>query len=188
VQDAEGYTPYQLYNAQADPTIRQALDRAQGHDLACDKKKQAEETQQAEGGPTAGSGTGEERPRQALAMQPFGPNWIVAENQPCQKFNPNPVPGETYTWSGGCVDGKVSGKGRLVFQFPDGGQTVYEGSMRAGKEHGQGTAVMPGGVRYEGGWREGKPHGDGMLIDSAGQGFEGKFQDGNLVCLKNINC
>ncbi len=190
VQDAKGYTPYHMSYEMT--RIHQALDGAQGHDLACDKKKQAEETQQAEGGTGAGSGTGEESPGQALAMQPFGPNWIVVENQPCQWF-PEYLMEDiedmtTVTWSGGCVDGKLSGQGRLVLQFPDGGQTVYEGSMRAGKEHGQGTAVMPGGVSYEGGWRAGKPHGDGMLIDSDGQGFEGKFQDGNLVCLKNINC
>jgi len=178
VQDAEGYTPYQLYNAQADPTIQQALGRAQGHDLACDKKKQAEEPQQAEGGPTDGSGTGEERPGQAPAMQPFGPNWIVAENQPCQAFNPNPHPGETYTWSGGCVDGKVSGKGREVLQFPDGKQSVYEGSMRAGKFHGQGTSTWADGSRYEGQWREGEFHGQGTFTGPDGSRYEGQWREG----------
>ncbi len=190
VQDAEGYTPYQLYNGQANAVIQHALDRAQGHDFACNTKEQeqTEDTQQAEGGPGGSGDTGEERPGQAPAMEPFGPNWIVAANQPCQVFLEGMRAGTTYTWSGGCVDGKLSGKGRLVLQFPDGGQTVYDGSMRAGKEHGQGTVVMPGGGRYEGGWREGKYHGWGGLINPDGQGFEGKFQDGNLVCLKNINC
>ncbi len=54
VQDADGYTPYQLYNAQENAVIRQALDRAQGHDLACNNKKQAGDLQQAEGSTGAG--------------------------------------------------------------------------------------------------------------------------------------
>ncbi len=189
LQDADGYTPYQLSNAQADAVIRQALDRAQGHDLACDNKKQAEDPQRVEGDTTTGDGTGEERAGQAPAIEHFGPNWIVAENQPCQRFSSDPVPaGTTYIWSGGCVDGKLSGTGRLVLQFPDGGQHVYEGSMRGGMEHGQGTATLSNGSRYEGGWREGKFHGWGSLTNPDGQGFAGKFQDDNLVCLKNINC
>ncbi len=48
IQDAEGYTPYQLYHAQEDVSIRQVLDRAQGHDLACNNKKQAEDPQRVE--------------------------------------------------------------------------------------------------------------------------------------------
>ena len=178
VQDAEGYTPYQLYNAQENAVIRQALDRAQGHDLACDAKKQAEDPQRVEGNTTTGDDTGEDKAGQAPAMEPFGPNWIVAENQPCQKFNPNPTPGETYTWSGGCVDGKVSGKGRGVWHLPDGRQDVYEGGMRDGKNHGQGTFTWHDGDRYEGEWRDDKPHGYGTLTLTNGESYGGQWQNG----------
>ena len=187
VRDAERYTPYHMSYEMT--RVHQALDGAQGHDLACDKKEQPGDPQRAEGDTQASGDEGEGRAEQAAStFQPFGPNWLVAANQPCQVFLEGMRAGTTYTWSGGCVDGKLSGKGRLVLQFPDGGQTVYDGGMRAGKEHGQGTAIMPGGGRYEGGWRDGKYHGWGSLTNPDGQGFEGKFQDGNLVCLKNINC
>ncbi len=183
VQDAEGYTPYQLYNGQANAVIRQALDRAQGHDIACNTKEQAEDTQQAEGGPGGGSGTGEEKPGQAPAMEPFGPNWVVAENQPCQQFDrslkPGKTPSYTYTWSGGCVDGKLSGKGRWVIQFHSGYQKVYEGSMRAGKHHGQGTMTLSDGDRYVGEWRNGRFY-NGVLSSADGsirlEKRDGKFQ------------
>ena len=41
-----------------------------------------------------------------------GPIWLTAQNKPCKVWNPYPEAGETLTWSGGCVDGKASGKGR----------------------------------------------------------------------------
>ena len=178
LQDADGYTPYQLSNVQENAVIRQALDLAQGHDLACNNKKQAGDPQRAEGGATTGDDTGEEKAGQAPAMEPFGPNWIVAENQPCQRFNPNPTPGETYTWSGGCVDGKVSGTGRGVWHLPDGGQQVEEGSWRDGKSHGYGTLTLADGNRYEGNWREDKPHGYGTFTLADGNRYEGQWHNG----------
>ncbi len=65
-------------------------------------------------------------------MKPSGPNWIVAENLPCQVYNPYPEPGELVTWSGECVDGKAEGEGWLVWRS-DGGTKTYVGSMRSSK-------------------------------------------------------
>ena len=42
-------------------------------------------------------GGGRESAGGATLLQPFGPNWIIAENQPCQLHNPYPGPGETVT-------------------------------------------------------------------------------------------
>ncbi len=69
------------------------------------------------------------------AMQPSGSNWIAAENQPCQVYNPYPEPGESVTWSGECVDGRAEGEGELVWRSSDGGTKTYVGRMRAGKFH-----------------------------------------------------
>ena len=85
----------------------------------------------------------------AAARRPIGPNWIVARNQPCQVYNPNPVAGETVTWSGSCADRKASGEGRLVWQGSY-GTHVYEGWMRDGKRHGWGTYTWANGNRYAG--------------------------------------
>ncbi|MCY4132215.1 MAG: ankyrin repeat domain-containing protein [Nitrospira sp.] len=148
VQDAEGHTPYQLSNAQSKPAIRQALDRAQGRDLACP------------------------------AMQPFGLGWVVVKNQSCQIFDSYLNPGALYTWLGGCVASKASGKGRAVERLSDGGQHVYEGSIRAGKFHGPGMTTFSNGDRYVGEYRDGKPHGYGAYIAANGESYVGQWYNG----------
>ena len=113
--------------------------------------------------------------RSAPATQPFGPNWIIATNQPCQLHNPFPEPGETVTWSGGCVDGKASGHGRMVWRGSY-GEEVYVGSMRDGRPHGRGVETYPDGSRYEGEFRDGRPHGRGVETYPDGSRYEGEFR------------
>ena len=178
VRDDRGYTPYHMSSELN--RIHRALARAGGSDAshAGDSGCQLG----SEDGPEL-TEKGEGRTGDAArALEPFGPDWIMAENQPCQRFNPNPTPGETYTWSGECVDGKVSGKGRGVWHLPDGGESVYEGSMRDGKQHGQGTSTSYG-ARSEGEWRDDKPHGHGTFTLPDGTRFEGEWRNGELLHL-----
>lgn len=178
VQDARGYTPYQMSSAMQ--RIHQALSRSGGGDLDCDKSSMVYGEGSGSGAPSEMTKQGQEGQtgESRAALKPFGPNWIIAENQPCQASNHWPLPGETYTWSGGCVDGKVSGEGRGVFHLPDGGKDVYEGRMRDGKHHGQGIFTWAKGARFEGEWRYNKPHGYGIYTDAAGARFEGKWHNG----------
>ena len=113
----------------------------------------------------------------AAALKPFGSNWIIAENQPCQLYNPSPKPGETVTWSGDCVDGKASGEGRVVWRGSY-GESVYEGGYRDGKTHGHGIYTREDGLRYEGELRDGKPHGHATVSFVNGDGYEGEWRDG----------
>ena len=112
----------------------------------------------------------------AAPLEPFGPNWIIAENQRCQLYNPSPKPGETITWSGDCVDGKASGEGRVVWRGSY-GESVYEGDFRDGKPHGHGTYTYSNGNRYEGDFRDGKPHGHGTYTSADGRRYEGEWRD-----------
>ncbi len=82
-------------------------------------------------------------------VEPFGRDWIVVENQPGQLWNLNPNPGVTVTWSGACVDGKASGRGREVWSNGD----VYEGGVQAGKIHGHGTVTSANGDAVTCEWR-----------------------------------
>ena len=114
----------------------------------------------------------------------FGPNWIVAENQPCQVYDGQPEPGERVTWSGGCVDGKASGDGRAVWRGAY-GKYVYEGEFREGKHHGHGAIIWPSGSRFEGDrfegeFRDGRMHGHVILIWGDGRRYEGELRDGTL--------
>ena len=115
-----------------------------------------------------------------LEMEPLGPNWIVAENQPCQLYHLLPDPSKTATWSGGCVDGKAHGEGRAEWRSTDSAiWEEYVGSMRAGKYDGRGAATWArhGGGRYEGGFRDGMPHGRGVYTWSNGARYEGEVDN-----------
>ena len=113
-----------------------------------------------------------------VAMKPFGPNWIIAENEPCQLYDEDLEKGETVTWSGECVDGKASGNGRAVWKRSY-GEVVYDGEYRDGKAHGRGTFTFARGYRYEGAFRDGKAHGRGTFtFATSGDRYEGAFRDG----------
>ncbi len=112
------------------------------------------------------------------ALERFGPDWIIAENQPCQLWDASGVSGdEIVTWSGDCIDGKASGQGRAVWRTPR-GVHVSEGSFRDGKKHGHGTYVWPDGGRYEGEYRNGRPHGSGSYATASGDRYEGNWTNG----------
>ena len=112
----------------------------------------------------------------------FGPEWILVENQPCHTWAPGEHSGVTVTWSGDCVDGKISGEGREVWSDPE-GEWVYEGTMWAGKSHGWGTSVGPDGTRYEGEWRDGYVHGRMTITDPNGDSRTCEYDEGfELSC------
>ena len=91
-------------------------------------------------------------------------------------WNPFPEAGEILTWSGGCVDGKTSGRGRQIWRGSY-GESVYEGEYRDGKRHGRGTLTFASGARYEGEYRDGNRHGHGTYTFADGDSYEGPFRD-----------
>ena len=112
-----------------------------------------------------------------VAMKPFGSNWSIVENQPCQVWNYGPsAEYRPLTWSGACVDGKASGEGHLTFLWR-GGEGSYKGGMTGGKVHGRGTAIWAAGDRYEGEYRDGKQHGRGTFTWADGDRYEGEYRD-----------
>ena len=116
-------------------------------------------------------------PQHVATVIPFGPNWIIVTNQPCQIYNPYPKPGESATWSGDCVNGKASGEGQTVWRDGD-GESVYQGGRRDGKVHGRGTYTYSDGGRYEGEWRDDKRDGQGTHSYSDGGRYEGEWRAG----------
>lgn len=71
------------------------------------------------------------------------PGWATTATG-CDVWDPNPLPNERVLWTGGCVDGRAEGPGRLSWRSPRVGPgaatfintSIYEGSMRAGLEEG----------------------------------------------------
>ena len=113
-----------------------------------------------------------------VSIVPFGSDWIIVENQPCQIYNAYGLSELTVTWSGACVDGKASGRGRTVWRWSGGKEAVIESGFRDGKIHGHGSLTLSGGSRYEGEWRDGKQHGHGVYTKSDGTRYEGEWRDG----------
>ena len=90
--------------------------------------------------------------------------WMELANQPgCWRWNPYPQPGETVTWSGGCTDGKASGKGEEVWRFRKDGEwktSGGRGELRGGKTHvGHWIGRFSSGEVWEGPYVDGKRHG-----------------------------
>ncbi|MDE0149157.1 MAG: caspase family protein [Rhodospirillaceae bacterium] len=117
------------------------------------------------------------RTLRAAAPNHSGSIWQKLRNRPCKVWNQAPHPGSTATWTGGCVDSKASGSGRLVWRGSF-GQDIYTGELRGGKYHGRGTYRWARGDRYEGEWREGKMHGHGIYTWPSGNRCEGMWREG----------
>lgn len=133
--------------------------------------------QQTNGHPVTGALTVEQADAllevSVAPLEPFGPNWSIVENQPCQVWNfGNAEKLEPFTWSGGCVDGKASGEGQLTWSGAS-----YRGGMVDGKKHGQGVSTYASGTRHEGGWENGEPHGFATAIFSNGNRYEGEWRE-----------
>ena len=124
-------------------------------------------------------GGGAESAGGAAPLEAFGPDWVIVENQPCQLWTRSAM---SFTWSGACVDGKVSGEGRLAIFGDEGSyRGSYEGSMAAGKRHGHGTLTFVSGRRYEGEYRDGKRHGRGTYTESDGSARTCEWRDSESV-------
>lgn len=100
----------------------------------------------------------------------------ITENTPSRPsmntFTENTLSRPSFGYEGGFLqlvggidnDGMPNGKVRFVYD----GEIVYEGTMRAGEEHGFGKLIWPDGVSYEGQFEHGKMKGDGIVRDPNG--------------------
>jgi hypothetical protein len=80
------------------------------------------------------------------------PTWITVTNQPCKVWNPNPIPNESVTWSGGCTDGYASGMGLLRWMVNGMLDVEFEGRYANGKRNGHGVLKTSDGQSIEGDW------------------------------------
>ena len=102
------------------------------------------------------------------------PCWMELADQPgCHTWNPHPKAEETVTWSGGCVDGKSSGKGSWVKRWrvqQDGrwNSTTRLGQQREGKAYGH-LVVFYSSTIWEGPTADGKWHGRWVRRGSFGE-------------------
>ncbi len=104
------------------------------------------------------------------------PCWIEIANQPgCYMWNLHPSPEETVTWSGACIDGKASGKGKEVWRFREDGEwktTSGEGEQRDGKRQGHWVWHLSSGNTWEGPYVDGELHGRWVQRGTEGEEWQ----------------
>jgi hypothetical protein len=57
---------------------------------------------------------------------------------------------------------------------------VYDGALKDGKPHGQGTMEYRNGKKYIGKWKNGIPHGEGAEVHPNGQVVKGIWKGGKI--------
>ena len=58
--------------------------------------------------------------------------------------------------------------------------SVYEGEVKNGKAHGEGTLTFADGTTLKGKFKKNKPHGVGVYTDPRENDYEGKWRNGKL--------
>lgn len=127
-------------------------------------------------------------------------HWITSV-EGCSVRNPMPVPNESASWSGSCIDGMADGPGVLqwrvggkpgsrveasfvrgsaegIGRMTTSGGTTYVGALVHGEKQGHGTMKWPNGDAYEGDWLGGRRTGKGVLTRASGDRYDGDFVDG----------
>ena len=120
--------------------------------------------------------------------------WMEVSNQPgCYKWNPNPAPEETVTWSGSCRDGKVSGRGKVTWRYRKDGAwrtSSQEGEYRDGKGQDGHWVFHENDVAHEGSFVNNKKHGL-WVKPGFGRGdwicFSNGEQYGESACLSYVD-
>lgn len=107
-------------------------------------------------------------------------HWPVDPRTGCKLWTSS-TEAETVTWSGGCTNGLAEGPGKASFTLATGGKPyTIEGTLRAGKLQGRGTALYRNGARYEGQFSDGRPGGQGTYSFPDGARYTGQMRKGDF--------
>ncbi len=103
--------------------------------------------------------------------------WIKDAQSGCAIFNKNPQANEAVSWSGDCVNGKASGKGKIQWYQAEKLTSYYEGEMKEGQYHGYGAYTSANAGSYEGNYKYNKFQGHGTLTYADGSRYQGDWKD-----------
>ena len=97
--------------------------------------------------------------RQATALPVAPSGWIVDGVSGCATSNPQPTVGESIRWFGSCSNGKLGGRGTLIW-YQDGREVERnEGGFRGGELHGEVVTTFDDGGYIVGEYVDGRRNG-----------------------------
>ncbi|NQV79782.1 MAG: hypothetical protein HQ495_04465, partial [Alphaproteobacteria bacterium] len=117
----------------------------------------------------------------ALATVAGQPGWIVDPVSNCATSNPFARPDEEIRWFGSCEDGRLSGKGTLVWYVERIESERNDGTFRAGEFHGEVITTYPDGEVIVGGYVDGVRDGAFTVISTTGAHLRAMYRGGELV-------
>jgi hypothetical protein len=103
------------------------------------------------------------------------PGWVTNQSG-CRAWSSVMQPSRSFSWSGGCANGLVSGQGILQWYDNATPSDRYEGAYRDGKMNGHGVFLALDGERYEGEFKDDARTGHGVYITRRGERYEGGFE------------
>ena len=114
---------------------------------------------------------------QTPVASPGHPGWTKTASG-CFVWNGEPKSNETALWAGRCENGRVSGKGTMIWRYEGNRTQRVDGEFRDDKQTGRGIRNYPSGNRYDGEWQDNKANGAGRYVWTDGQVFNGFWHDG----------
>ncbi len=114
-------------------------------------------------------------------------DWVKDPRNGCATSNPFPNPNESIRWSGGCANGKLDGRGTLIW-LRDGVETERnDGNFRDGEMDGSAVTRYPDGNVVYGQYREGQRHGTFMTARANGDYIQATYVEGRMVNQKKLS-
>lgn len=114
-------------------------------------------------------------------------DWVKDPQNGCATSNPFPNPNESIRWSGGCANGKLDGRGTLIW-IRDGVETERnEGMFHDGEMDGPAVTRYPDGNVVYGQYQQGQRHGTFMTVRANGDHIQATYVEGRMVNQKKLS-
>lgn len=127
--------------------------------------------------PLLGAGVGDG----PLAVVAGQPGWIVDPVSKCATSNPFARADEEIRWFGTCEDGRLTGRGTLVWYIEGIESERNEGTFRAGEFDGEVITTYPDGEVIVGSYADGIRDGAFTIIGVAGSHVRANYRMGDLL-------
>jgi len=107
--------------------------------------------------------------------------WITDPASGCGTTSSFSTPGENIRWYGGCRDGKLDGKGVLIWYDRQIETERNDGTFRQGEFHGDVLTTFPDGRAVYGQYWTGVRHGQFLVVRQDGQALRATYEKGRLI-------